>query len=107
MGKDLKYPAFATNYQNPFYVMYNQEMPFTYDENTEWRPGINTGEVDHIKLDLDKSDEMLTHLNFVHNIKVTDNHVDIAEIVGTVKIHKENLQDLIDMFQDRLDSLSK
>jgi hypothetical protein len=100
------FPALAINYMPAFYLVYNPDMPSVYDEDTIYRPGINTGEVNYMRLSLGGNESGMTILEFIHNIRKTDDHVDEAEIVGSVQIHPSDMQSLINMLTERLDSLS-
>lgn len=99
------HPSQAVNYTSSFRLVYNPDMS-TYDDDTIYRPGINTGEVNYMRLSLGASDDTMTVLEFIHNIKKTGDHVDIAEVVGTVQIHRIDLPKLVEMLTERVESLS-
>lgn len=81
-------------------MVYTPKMA-TIDENTHFKPGISSGPADQIRISNELPDG-LTVLQFVHYLKVTDDHVDEAEIVGDIQMNRNDLRSLSKLLQDRI-----
>lgn len=73
----------------------------TYDENTIYNSGINTGSVNYMRVGEGSHNNRITILEFIHNVKKTNDHVDEAVIVGQVQIAPGDLRNLIKLLTDQ------
>ena len=73
----------------------------TIDEDTYFKPGLFSGPADQIRISEESPDGIFT-LQFVHYLKVTDDHVDDAEIVGDIQMTDHDLRVLSKLLLERL-----
>jgi len=73
----------------------------TIDEDTHFKPGLFSGPANQIRLSEESPDGTIT-LQFVHYLKVTDDHVDEAEIVGDIQMTDHDLRALSKLLLERI-----
>lgn len=89
-----------TTYRGPAHLVYNPIMA-TIDEDTVFSPGINSAPADYMRIS-DNSPKGKTVLQFIHYIKVTNDHVDKAEFVGALTVSDPDMHNLSTMITQRI-----
>lgn len=90
--KDTQYTGYPTLDWRPIVA--------SMDEQTELVAGIRSGEVNHMRVGEATNDKAL--IQFLHYTKVTDNHVDQAEVVGEATMALADLQNFHKLISDYL-----
>lgn len=87
--KQVTFELTDTRYVGPLHLVYNESMA-TLDENTIYLPNSNPGAANTMQIA--ESSGGKTTVQFIYYKKVTNDHVDEAEVVGSVSFGETDLK---------------
>lgn len=73
------------------------------DDNTHFQSGIQSGTSNYMRVGETKNGKTL--VQFIEYVKLTDDHVDEAKIVGDMQLDNRDLSSLCNLLNKRLKSL--
>ena len=92
-----------TSYSGSAHLVYNSLMAIIDDE-TSFKQGVRSGIANYMRVG-ETADNGKTLVQYIHYAKVTDDHVDEAEIVGDMQLSEPDLRNLTALLQDRINKI--